>query len=698
MTDNSSKDLLSKGKNNSFTTDQELPILELADWNDYLIQTTKPEAYASHLKIKQALKDRYDGRTSVDNELKTEINTTITELQSLASQLEIIKSTNPESITYDENLLIIAEQLMKKEDIEEKNIMMSLHQSQGDLYYQKGDYRNAESYYKLALQNLDIEKERTRAIEIIVRLAEISFKQIAIIEAEGYMRQLLKLLENIDCPKEDLSKIYLDLGKIYETRGNYDKALDYYWDAIQLALEINSDQLKFEGYIRVSDVQIETKAINRAATSIQNLIEPIDQFNDLQRYFSVLNSIGKIKAAEGKLVEAQAILNECLSVNKKIHNMDQLGTTLHQLATIFHQRGLLDYAIIYSKEAEKFLSYSNNVIALARAKLDRAIIYMKTGNYSLSFSLLKQVITVFSAVGSQIDLSNALLYIFLLQIYHQKKDGTEYFSQLEKLSRHSHYSYVTIQYKFAQAINNSLKPESSWKEKQRSNAVFREIMESEQSKNDIRMLANILLIENLYFDFEDNQKSNVQSELYSRLEQLYEKMVSQKSINLQIYYNLIMAKIGFILKLDLSKALPTLILTYYQAIMNGQLSDVVQLSDLLQEIKQTGSYAEEFMEHLTGIMQLISNDASLNAYLREVEELTNLSDTELKINEADTETKLLYEIISKRKHILRKSLIQSTIVNEIGIWSKFEKEFENIVNSAEFRDSNENEIDKFFED
>ncbi len=292
MTDYSSKDLLSKGKNNSFTTDQELPILELADWNDNLIQTSKPERYASHLKIKQALMDKFDDKTREDNELKTEISTTITELQTLASQLEIIKSTNPESITYDENLLMIAEQFMQKEDIEDTSILISLHHSQGDLYYQKGDYRNAESYYKLALQNLDIEKEKTLAIEIIVRLAEISFKQIAIIDAEGYMKQLLKLLENIDCPKEDLSKIYLDIGKIYETRGNYDKALDYYWDAIQLALEINSDQLKFEGYIRVSDVQIETKAINRATTSIQNLVEPIDQFNDLQRYFSLLNSIG----------------------------------------------------------------------------------------------------------------------------------------------------------------------------------------------------------------------------------------------------------------------------------------------------------------------------------------------------------------------------------------------------------------------
>jgi tetratricopeptide (TPR) repeat protein len=678
-----SKEYLSRKRKNVFPTDQKATLLELADWNDYLIQITKPEAYSAYLELKHALIKEFDGKSHPNRELKNNIETTITELQHLASQLEVIKNTNPESVAYNENLLMIAEQLMQKEVIEDTSVLRSLHHSQGDLYYQNGDYRNANAYYKLALQSIDIEKDKRLAVEITIRLAEISFKQIAIIEAEGYMRQLFILLESIDCTKEELSKIYLDLGKVYETRGNYDKALDYYWDAIQLALEINSDQLKFEGYIRVSEVQIETKALDRATVNIRNITDPIDHFNDLQRYFSVLNNISKIKLAEGKLLEAQTILNECLSVNQKIRNMDQLGTTLHQLAMIFHQQGLLDYAIIYSKEAEKFLSYSNNIIALARTKLDRSIIYMKTGNYSLSSALLKQIITVFSAVGSQIDLSKALLYMFILQTYHQNKDSRDYLFQLEKLSKHSHYSYITVQYKFAEAIHNSLKPDSSWREKRKSNSVFREIMENEQIDDEIKMLSNMLLIENLYFDFKGNQKDEVQTELCSRLEQMYEKMKSQRSINLQIYYNLIMAKIGFILKLDFSKALPTLILTYYHAIMNGQISDVVQLSELLQEIKGTGEYAEQFMHHVSGLVQLISNDNALNAYLKEVEELAKLSDIDLNSQEADAETKLLYGIIGKRKHLLRKSLIRSTIVHEIGIDSSLEKEFENIVNSMQ---------------
>lgn len=683
MTSNSSDEKLLSSEDNIVTTDHKPPLLELADWNDFLAHTTTPEAYASHLEIKRELIKQFEGKILSDSELKDDINSTLNELQNLASQLEVIKSTSPESTSYNENLLLIAEQLMQNEVIEDKNVLKSIHHSQGDLYYQTGDYRNAEAYYKLTLQNLDIEKEKTLAIETIVRLAEISYKQIAIIEAEGYMRQLTELLDNIDCSKEELSRIYLDLGKVYETRGNYGNALDYYWDAIQLALEINSDQLKFEGYLRVTDVQIETKAIGRASTNLHNLIEPIDQFNDIQRYFSVLNNIGKIKAAEGKLVEAQAILKECLSVNNKIRNMDQLGMTLRQLATIFHQRGLLDYAIIYSKEAEKFLSYSNNVIGLARTKLDRATIYMKTGNYTLSFALLKQVITVFSALGSQIDLSKALLYMFILQIYHQKEEGTEYLTRLETLSKHSHYSSVNIQYKFANAIYNALKSDSSWKAKQRSNTVFREIMFSEKIEDDIKMFANVLLIENLYFDFKNKREENIQSELYSRLNNLHDKMIKQRSINLQIYYNLIMAKIGFILKLDFSKALPTLILTYYQAIMNGQVSDIGQLSSLLHEIKETGKYAEEFMQHLVGIMHLISNDDTLNAYLNEVEELSKLSSVELKVGEPDVETKLLYEIIGKRKDLLRKSLIRTSIVNDIGIENNLEKEFESILNSSD---------------
>jgi tetratricopeptide (TPR) repeat protein len=691
VTNKSSEELLPNLKDNIITTGQKPPLLELADWNSFSDDhTITPEAYTSRLEIKRELTKQFEVNVIPELDLKIGINSTINELQNLASQLEVIQNTNPESITYNENLLMIAEQLMQKEVIEDKNVVRSLHHSQGDLYYQNGDYRNAAAYYKFALQNLETEKDKTLAIEIIVRLAEISFKQLAIIEAEGYMRQLLELLKNIDCSKEDLSKIYLDLGKVYETRGNYDKALDYYWDAIQLALEINSDKLKFEGYIRISDVQIEAKALDRATVNLMNLTEPVDQFNDLQRYYSVLNSISKIKLAEGKLIVAETILNECLRVNQKIRNMDQLGTTLHQLAKIFHQRGLLDYAIIYSKEAEKFLSHSNNVIALAKTKMDRAIIYMKTGNYSLSSLLLKQVISVFSAVSSQIDLTTALLYMFILQVHHQKQDGTEFLTQLEKLSRHSHYSYINIQYKFALAIHDSLKPYSTWKEKQKSNSVFRDIMEEDQLDDDIKMLANMLLIENLYFDFIDNRKSGVETELYSRLEQLHHKMLTQRSVNLQIYYNLIMAKIGFILKLDFSKALPTLILTYYQAIMNGQISDVVQLSDLLIEIKGTGKYAEGFMQHLSGLMELISNDTALTAYLREVEELSKLSDVEQNAQEADSETKLLYEIIGKRKHLLRKSLIQSTIVKDISMDNRLEKEFENIVSSSEIHDLENN--------
>lgn len=117
----------------------------------------------------------------------------------------------------------------------------------GDVCYATGQYRTADRYYALALENLDQDTPRVRARLLLAR-AEVARENLDATAARDGARQALGLFE-FDHDPVGVSQAYRLLGRVAFQEGHYREALEESMRALE-ALPPNADE-KVRGRVSI---------------------------------------------------------------------------------------------------------------------------------------------------------------------------------------------------------------------------------------------------------------------------------------------------------------------------------------------------------------------------------------------------------------------------------------------------------------
>lgn len=120
---------------------------------------------------------------------------------------------------YQKSYAILAE----NDDI---TALAELENRMGKIHYVNGEYGKARDYYNSAITKLEGIKNKFFTIDVLINLAELEM-----IENEGmvlvYLSQAIKYSEEINARKK-LSLIYKMLTQFYESKNDYEAALEFY--------------------------------------------------------------------------------------------------------------------------------------------------------------------------------------------------------------------------------------------------------------------------------------------------------------------------------------------------------------------------------------------------------------------------------------------------------------------------------------
>ncbi|MCD8478898.1 MAG: tetratricopeptide repeat protein [Candidatus Cloacimonetes bacterium] len=180
---------------------------------------------------------------------------------------------------------------------------------------------------------------------------------------ETYFEALKHLDDNDE--SEIAADIYNNLGEVFRSSGDADKALEYFDKARNIYIKAENNERMALIYNNLAATNIITNDIPKAEEFCQLAMEYYKKYLT-EPYFPVaLNNLASLRSNQQRFDEAIELYNESLTIAKKYGNESLQTTVLNNLALIAIEREDYDSAV---KSAQESLSTAHKLQDLISEK------------------------------------------------------------------------------------------------------------------------------------------------------------------------------------------------------------------------------------------------------------------------------------------------------------------------------------------
>lgn len=196
----------------------------------------------------------------------------------------------------------------------------------------------------------------------------------------SYGNQALALARQLRDSRQEITALrYIGVG--YMNMGSSDKALEYFFESLNISKRINYT----EGI---------SAALNNAAMVYDNMgmkeksleyymasLKIDEERGDQEGVAISLSNIGLVYADLGKNDEALKHFMNALTICRKMNYKETMAMTLGNIGDIYNKMGNFDEALYYTSEGLKISKESDNKGGIATKLKTIGEIYLKTGDY-----------------------------------------------------------------------------------------------------------------------------------------------------------------------------------------------------------------------------------------------------------------------------------------------------------------------------
>lgn len=223
-------------------------------------------------------------------------------------------------------------------------------------------YADALSYYHEALKTL-------------TRLPEASFKSEAIIR--------------------------LNLGSIYETLGEMDKALDYYLSGLKLSETLADKKQMAAALNNIGFIHDELGNAKKAEEYYLQSLSIYQELGNLQGAAAALNNVAQILLAQEDYAMALQYFSDALILNEKTGNKTEILTSLNNLGVTYNALSMHEEALSYF---EKNLAQSqtlNDKLSIANAYNNMGTTYYYLSNLPLALENHEKALSLYNELSDK---------------------------------------------------------------------------------------------------------------------------------------------------------------------------------------------------------------------------------------------------------------------------------------------------------
>ncbi|MDP3352930.1 MAG: tetratricopeptide repeat-containing sensor histidine kinase [Flavobacteriaceae bacterium] len=230
----------------------------------------------------------------------------------------------------------------------------------GSFYYEKSDYEEALSNFKLAQIYFEKANNQRESGRAFMNIGNVYLSQNIDSKAYEYFLKALRIAEKSNYLK-GISAAYNNIGLIYKERHNAIKAIDFYNKSLQIATQLNDKIGVSSTLTNIGNVYADEKKYNLAIDYYNKSLKIDTELNDKFGIVICYNNIGEVYAKQGLYSNAKQYYNNGIDLAQEIGNKSMLAMLYLNLSNL------------NLKELQLEEAYDNAMLSLKYAKLTNEI-------------------------------------------------------------------------------------------------------------------------------------------------------------------------------------------------------------------------------------------------------------------------------------------------------------------------------------
>ncbi len=316
-----------------------------------------------------------------------------------------------------------------------------LHRAVGEWYEQHFPEHLDE--HALMLAQHFAEADDARAQHYYTRAGNAAMRMHANTEAIAHFTHAMEIAKNHTTSSEDLGYLYTRRGRLLEIQGEYDAALDNYYEMDELAERREDDAMKIQALMSIATLcatpnpafnpqeaeesleqayslarDLEDRAAESRILWITMLLHAFTGRNPEQaldygtqslnlaetlglqeQKAFLMNDLAIAQRNVGNLEHSIQMLEEARGLWLELDNMPMMTDSLARLALNYFLIGKYEQAVMYSVDAGQISKSIGNVTGQANGRFIAGHIYLQRGEIGQAIDIMKEAISLAEQVG-----------------------------------------------------------------------------------------------------------------------------------------------------------------------------------------------------------------------------------------------------------------------------------------------------------
>lgn len=316
------------------------------------------------------------------------------------------KYANKEAIRFYTEALELEEDEQKR---------MGMLYSLGDVCDSMGDLEKGLESFKGALAYA---QEKDVQVGILNRIGRMRWKRGEIEECVRAHTEALSLLEDDGCKEEAMA---LDgLGCAYESRGDFDQALEYYERSLAIGEEIADQEVIARALTCKANIHNLKGEFGKAIENHEKSIKVSERIGNLVGVAGACMSAGAPHVAKGEYDRALELYEKGLAIYEKMGNRVGIAGFLNNIGNIHSLRGENRKALEYFERSLELSERAGARYYAAIHLMFIGMVHREEGEYDKSLEYLEKSLGTFKKIGDRGGLNWS--YCELVQTFLKRKE------------------------------------------------------------------------------------------------------------------------------------------------------------------------------------------------------------------------------------------------------------------------------------
>ena len=338
---------------------------------------------------------------------------------------------NPEKaiIYYNQSI-----QIAKKH--KNPNFIGKSYKAIGSFFYEKSDYEEALSNFKLAQIYFEKASNQGESGRAYMNIGNVYLSQNIDSKAYEYFLKALRIAEKTNYLK-GISAAYNNIGLIYKERHDALKAIDYYNKSLKIATQINDKVGISSTLTNIGNVYADEKKFNLAIDYYNKSLKIDTELQDKFGMVICFNNIGEVYLDQGLYSNAKQYYENGIDLAQEIGNKSMLAMLYLNLSNLNLKELQLEESYDNAMLSFKYAKLTNEIKAQAQVYELFSEIAVAQNNYKKAFEFQK----LFKKFNDSVSSSDRLMKIKELDVIFDAENKNK---ELQNLTDNNRQNKIQI--------------------------------------------------------------------------------------------------------------------------------------------------------------------------------------------------------------------------------------------------------------